>query len=71
MVLIKYLLNEYGPVVRLFGPFGGDVVLITRPEHVRAVFESEGPYPVRSSIDCIEMYRLQHRKHKPSGLFLL
>ncbi|XP_022912499.1 probable cytochrome P450 301a1, mitochondrial isoform X2 [Onthophagus taurus] len=69
--LFKYLLDEYGPVVRLHGPFGGDVVIVSRPEHASMVFQNEGPYPIRATLDCVEKYRLQYRKYKHSGPFLM
>lgn len=71
MAIFRYLLNEYGPIVRLHGPFGGDVVILSRAEHATAVFDSDGPYPVRSSLDCIEKYRLHHRKYKNAGPFVM
>ncbi|KAF2889052.1 hypothetical protein ILUMI_17121 [Ignelater luminosus] len=69
--LFSRLLDEYGPVVRLHGPFGGDVVILSRPEHASAVFQNEGRYPVRSSLDCVEKYRLQFRRYKQAGPFLM
>ncbi|CAH0560806.1 unnamed protein product [Brassicogethes aeneus] len=61
----------YGPVVRLRGPFGGDVVLISRPEHAKILFNSEVAYPVRASLDSVEKYCMNHRKYKQPGLFLM
>ncbi|XP_017783894.1 PREDICTED: cytochrome P450 CYP12A2-like [Nicrophorus vespilloides] len=69
LALFRYLLNEYGPVVRLHGPFGGDVVILSRPEHASVVFQNEGPYPIRSSLDCVEKYRLQYRLYRQAGPF--
>lgn len=69
--LFRWLLDEYGPVVRLHGPFGGDVVIVSRPEHASTVFQNEGPYPIRSTLDCVEKYRLQHRKYKNAGPFVM
>lgn len=69
--LYRYLLDEYGPVVRLHGPFGGDVVILSRPEHASIVFQNEGPHPVRSSLDSVEKYRLQYRKYKHAGPFVM
>lgn len=69
--LFRYLLNEYGPVVRLQGPFGGNVLIVSRPEDALSVFTSEGRYPIRSSLDSIEKYRLQYRKFKHAGPFLM
>jgi len=69
--IFKYLLNEYGPLVRLRGPFGGDVVILSRPEHAHIVFQNEGPHPIRSSLDCVEKYRLQHRQYRHAGPFIM
>lgn len=68
---IKWLFDEYGPVVRLEAPLGGNIVILSRPEHVQAVFKNEGPYPIRSSLDCIEKYRLQHRQYKQAGPYIM
>nr|UZE89820.1 cytochrome P450 CYP334Q1 [Chrysoperla zastrowi sillemi] len=68
---IKWLFDEYGPVVRLEAPLGGNIVILSRPEHVHAVFKNEGPYPIRSSLDCIEKYRLQYRKYKQAGPYIM
>lgn len=69
--LFRWLMDEYGPVVRLHGPFGGDVVLLSRPEHINVVFHNEGPFPIRSNLDSVERYRLQHRNFKNAGPFLM
>lgn len=61
----------YGPVVRLHGAFGSDVVLLSRPEHASVIFQSEGPYPIRSCLDSIEKYRLECRKYRQPGPFLM
>ncbi|XP_058798490.1 probable cytochrome P450 12a5, mitochondrial [Phymastichus coffea] len=66
---LRYLFNEYGPIVRLNGPFTGDVVLIHRPEHIAKVFQEEGDSPTRSSIDVLQHYRLNYRKYRFSGPF--
>ncbi|XP_060531044.1 probable cytochrome P450 49a1 [Cylas formicarius] len=63
--------NVYGPVVRLHGPFGGDVVLLSRPEHASLVFRHEGDQPVRSCLDSVEKYRLEHRKMRQAGPFVM
>ncbi|XP_050299936.1 cytochrome P450 CYP12A2-like isoform X2 [Anthonomus grandis grandis] len=63
--------NVYGPVVRLHGPFGGDVVLLSRPEHASIVFQNEGQQPVRACLDSVEKYRLQHRRLRQAGPFLM
>lgn len=67
MFLFKYLVDNYGPIVRLHG-FG---LLLSRPEHAAVVFENEGPYPVRSSLDSLEKYRLEHRHYKQAGPFVM
>lgn len=69
--LFRWLLNEYGPIVRLQGPFGGNVIILSRPEDVLSVFAAEGKYPIRSNLDCIEKYRLKYRQYKNAGPFLM
>ncbi|XP_050512299.1 probable cytochrome P450 301a1, mitochondrial [Diabrotica virgifera virgifera] len=66
----KKFFDVYGPVVRLHGAFGSDVVLLSRPEHASAVFHTEGPYPIRSCLDSVEQYRLQCKNYKQAGPFL-
>ncbi|XP_069680719.1 probable cytochrome P450 49a1 [Periplaneta americana] len=66
-----HMFDKYGPVVRLQGVFGGNIVFVSRPEHIETVFQQEGRYPVRSSLDSLEMYRLQHRKMRMLGPFLM
>ncbi|KAJ8952422.1 hypothetical protein NQ318_014514, partial [Aromia moschata] len=63
----KRFFDTYGPVVRLHGPFGSDVVLLSRPEHASAVFQNEGPYPVRSCLDSVEKYRSEYREVPTTG----
>ncbi|CAG9858257.1 unnamed protein product [Phyllotreta striolata] len=66
----KKFFDVYGPVVRLHGAFGSDVVLLSRPEHASAIFQTEGPYPIRSCLESLEKYRLQCRKYRQAGPFL-
>ncbi|KAG5897620.1 hypothetical protein JTB14_028888 [Gonioctena quinquepunctata] len=66
----KKFFNVYGPVVRIHGAFGSDVVLLSRPEHACAIFRSEGQYPIRSCLDSIEKYRREYRKYRQAGPFL-
>nr|QZM07448.1 cytochrome P450 monooxygenase CYP334B1 [Lasioderma serricorne] len=67
----RKLHDNFGPVVRLHGPFGGDVVVLCRPEHIHTVYLSDGPYPTRSCLDCVEKYRVQYRRYKNAGPFLM
>ncbi|XP_018574019.1 uncharacterized protein LOC108913041 isoform X2 [Anoplophora glabripennis] len=67
----KKFFDVYGPVVRLHGPFGSDVVLLNRPEHANAVFQNEGPYPIRCCLDSVEKYRLEYRRFRQAGPFLM
>ncbi|XP_066245092.1 probable cytochrome P450 49a1 [Euwallacea similis] len=62
--------NVYGPVVRLHGPFGGDVVLLSKPEHACLVLDSKGSQPIRAFLDSMEQYRLQHCRLRQAGPFL-
>ncbi|CAH1117697.1 unnamed protein product [Phaedon cochleariae] len=59
----------YGPVVRLHGAFHSDVVLLSRPEHACNIFQHSNPYPIRSCLECIEKYRLDHKNYEQAGLF--
>lgn len=67
---MKAVFEHYGPICRIEVPFGGNIVMISRVEHMQTVFENEGRYPIRSALDCIEKYRLQHRKYKQAGPFI-
>ncbi|CAG2063602.1 unnamed protein product, partial [Timema podura] len=67
----NHMFNKYGPVVRLQGPFGGDIVFLSRPEHIEMVYRQEGRYPVRSSLDSLEHYRLTHRRLRNVGPFIM
>lgn len=67
----KKFFRVYGPVVRLHGAFGSDVVLLSRPEHASVIFQNEGPYPIRSCLDSIEKYRLECRRYRQVGPFLM
>lgn len=71
MALFNRFFAHYGPVVRLHGPLGGDIVMINRPEHIEAAFRSEGPYPIRSTLDSLEKYRLKHRQVGSLGPLLM
>ncbi|CAG9828670.1 unnamed protein product [Diabrotica balteata] len=66
----KKFFGVYGPVVRLHGAFGSDLVLLSRPEHASAVFQTEGPYPIRSCLDSVGQSRLQCKNYKQAGPFL-
>ncbi|CAL1680777.1 unnamed protein product [Lasius platythorax] len=68
---IKYLFDEYGCIVRINGPFVNDIVMIHRPEHIAEVFKQESELPVRSGIDILQHYRLNHRKYRSAGPFSL
>nr|ASX93991.1 cytochrome P450 CYP339A1 [Zygaena filipendulae] len=66
---LSSLFDEYGPVVRFVSPVGGDIVLISHPEHIQKVYTMEGDYPVRSTLDSLEKYRCEHRNHLYGGLY--
>ncbi|KAM0726079.1 putative cytochrome P450 12a5, mitochondrial [Formica fusca] len=68
---IKYLFDEYGCIVRINGPFVNDIVMIHRPEHIAEVFKQESKSAVRSGIDILQHYRLNHRKCRFAGAFSL
>ncbi|XP_044009297.1 cytochrome P450 CYP12A2-like isoform X2 [Aphidius gifuensis] len=64
---LKYLFNEYGPVVKINGPAFGSIVMIHKPEHIAQVFKQEGQLPTRSGIDILQHYRINHRQYKFPG----
>ncbi|XP_029178636.1 probable cytochrome P450 12a5, mitochondrial [Nylanderia fulva] len=68
---IKYLFDEYGCIVRINGPLVNDIVMIHRSEHIAEVFKQESESPVRSGIDILQHYRLNHRKCRSAGPFSL
>ncbi|KAK9511918.1 hypothetical protein O3M35_000479 [Rhynocoris fuscipes] len=51
------LFERYGPVLRLHGPFGGDIVMLSLPEHISTVYNVDSQYPVRALLDSMEVYR--------------
>ncbi|KOB70679.1 Uncharacterized protein OBRU01_10197, partial [Operophtera brumata] len=59
----------YGPVVRFVSPVGGDIVLLNHPDHIQKVYTMEGEYPVRSTLDSLDKYRIEHRNHVYGGLY--
>lgn len=67
--MLSILFDEYGPVVRFVSPLGGDIVLINHPDHIEKVFNMEGKYPVRSTLESLEKYRKEHRSHVYGGLY--
>ncbi|KAL0829255.1 hypothetical protein ABMA28_004075 [Loxostege sticticalis] len=66
---LSVLFDEYGPVVRFVSPMGGDIVLLNHPDHIQKVYTMEGDSPVRSTLDSLEKYRLEHRNHVFSGIY--
>lgn len=55
------LFSKYGPIVKLPGPLGGEVVLINRPEHIKSIFDQEGKRTVRSVLDSVDRCRIASR----------
>ncbi|XP_011643335.1 probable cytochrome P450 12a5, mitochondrial [Pogonomyrmex barbatus] len=68
---IKFLFDEYGCIVRINGPLVNDIVMIHRPEHIAEVFKQESKLPIRSGIDILQHYRLNHHKYRSAGAFSL
>ncbi|XP_071571496.1 probable cytochrome P450 12a5, mitochondrial isoform X1 [Temnothorax nylanderi] len=68
---IKYLFDEYGCIVRINGPLVNDIIMIHRPEHIAEVFKQESESPIRSGIDILQHYRLNHHKYRSAGAFSL
>lgn len=66
---LSTLFDEYGPVVRFVSPLGGDIVLINHPDHIQKVFNMEGEYPVRSTLESLERYRTEHKNHAYAGIY--
>ncbi|KAG6442478.1 hypothetical protein O3G_MSEX002354 [Manduca sexta] len=66
---LSALFDEYGPVVRFISPVGNDIVLINHPDHIQKVYTMEGDCPVRSALDSLEKYRMEHRQNVLGGLF--
>jgi hypothetical protein len=55
--------------VRFISPVGSDIVLINHPEHIEKVYTMEGDLPIRSALDSLEKYRLEHRSNAFGGLY--
>ncbi|XP_036145873.1 probable cytochrome P450 12a5, mitochondrial isoform X2 [Monomorium pharaonis] len=68
---IKYLFDEYGCIVRINGPLVNDIIMIHRPEHIAEIFNQESKSPIRSGIDILQHYRLNHHKYRSAGAFSL
>ncbi|XP_059062923.1 probable cytochrome P450 301a1, mitochondrial isoform X2 [Achroia grisella] len=68
---LSTLFDEYGPVVRFVSPVGADIVLINHPDHIQKVYTVEGDCPVRSTLDSLEKYRIDHRNHIYGGLYTI
>ncbi|CAH2983054.1 unnamed protein product [Chilo suppressalis] len=68
---LSVLFDEYGPVVRFVSPVGGDIVLVNHPAHIEKVYNMEGDYPVRSTLDSLDKYRTEHRNQFYGGLYTL
>ncbi|XP_025270469.1 probable cytochrome P450 12a5, mitochondrial [Camponotus floridanus] len=68
---IKYLFDEYGCIVRINGPFMNDIIMIHRPEHIAEVLKQESKSAIRSGIDILQHYHLNHRKCRSAGAFSL
>nr|QZP43541.1 cytochrome P450 monooxygenase CYP339A1 [Ephestia elutella] len=66
---LSALFDEYGPVVRFVSPVGSDIVLLNNPDHIQKVYALEGDCPVRSTLECLEKYRAEHRNHVYGGLY--
>ncbi|KAL4715711.1 hypothetical protein ACJJTC_006290 [Scirpophaga incertulas] len=66
---LSVLFDRYGPVVRFISPVGGDIVLINHPEYIEKVYNMEGDLPIRSTLDCLEKYRIEHRSRNFGGIY--
>lgn len=69
-LFFKKIFDQYGPIVKLDGIFGNDIILLCRPEHAYVALSCETPLYVRSFFDSVEKYRQEWRKYTKNGPFL-
>lgn len=55
----EYFFKKYGTIVHFPGIFGGNLIMLNRPEHMEIVFLQEDKLIQCSYIDCLEKYRQQ------------
>uniref|UniRef100_A0A1B0CKT8 Cytochrome n=1 Tax=Lutzomyia longipalpis TaxID=7200 RepID=A0A1B0CKT8_LUTLO len=59
----KILRRNFGPIYKLKGIFGKrDMVVVDDPKDFEALFQAEGPFPIRRGMDAITYYRKEYRK---------
>lgn len=63
--------KTYGPIVRMPEIFGGKIVLISRPEHISAVFEQDWRLSTVSILDSIERSRFYRRRKGERTVYYL
>nr|CAI5818007.1 unnamed protein product [Callosobruchus analis] len=68
--VLKKFFDHYGPVVKLHGAMGRDVVLLSRPEHAKVILEQENEL-FRSCMDSLEKYCKEFRICNHSEPFLI
>lgn len=66
---VSTLFDEYGPVVRYVNPVGADIVLLNHPDHIQKVFSLEGEHPVRSTLESLEKFRMEHKNRIYGGIY--
>lgn len=69
-LFFKKVFDQYGPIVKLNGIFGSDIILLCRPEHACIALNCTKSFYVRSFFDSVETYRQDWRKYQKSGPFL-
>ncbi|KAK3798075.1 hypothetical protein RRG08_034631 [Elysia crispata] len=52
--LIEYMVNQYGPIVRL--QLSGPKVILSDPKDLEVVYQNEGRYPLRPATDLSALY---------------
>ncbi|CAH2009397.1 unnamed protein product [Acanthoscelides obtectus] len=59
--VLKKFFDRYGPIVKLHGAMGRDVVLLSRPEHARIILDQENNTLFRSCMDSLDKYCREFR----------
>ncbi|KAB0799090.1 hypothetical protein PPYR_06970 [Photinus pyralis] len=67
--LFKRMVQEYGAVLRIQGPFGGDLVIMLLLEDAIKLSQKEGPHPIRFCFHSLRHYRLKNKQYQHPGPF--
>ncbi|KAK5643691.1 hypothetical protein RI129_007536 [Pyrocoelia pectoralis] len=68
--LFKRMARDYGAVVRIQGPFGGDFVVMLLMDDAINLTQTDGPYPIRSCLHSLQQFRLKNKQYQHAGPFL-